>query len=450
MSKVRILLVEDERVVAADIEACVSGLGYDVVGSAASGVEALRLAVRTEPDLVLMDIKLKGDLDGVDVAGALHERLKIPVVYLTAFADVEILERAKKTAPSGYVLKPFDDRMLRAAIELALDRHRREQQLIESGQRLATAVLSIDEAVIVTQEDGQIAVMNHMAQTLTGWKQEEALGKSLGEVFIMLNAQTGSLQPSPIGRVFREGISIGLGDHVLLLGKQGTSTPIQGTATPVRDGEDGTVGACLLFRAAGQRAREESWGAAVSGSTSRLEILGRLTAAVAQKFSSLLEAGHGRERATLLANRLLAFGQRQPSLTIPMDLNELVTGLEDLLRCALGDQIELLTGTAPDTGTVKADPGLVELLLMQLAVSAHENQAGGQFIVETSPVESQISDDGYAMVRVRLEGSTYNTSTDLAVLDDIVRQGVGEVRISAEGDAIHIYLPKAMQPAWLP
>jgi CheY-like chemotaxis protein len=99
MSKPRILLVEDEKVVAADIEECVKGLGYEVVGSAASGVEALRQAVRSEPDLVLMDIKLKGDLDGIDVASALYERLKIPVVYLTAFADVEILERARKTAP---------------------------------------------------------------------------------------------------------------------------------------------------------------------------------------------------------------------------------------------------------------------------------------------------------------------------------------------------------------
>jgi PAS domain S-box-containing protein len=447
MSKPRILLVEDEKVVAADIEECVKGLGYEIVGSATSGVEALRLAVRSEPDLVLMDIKLKGDLDGVDVAGALYERLKIPVVYLTAYADAEILERARKTAPSGYVLKPFDDRTLRAAIEIAFDRHQRERQLIESGQRLATAVRSIDEALIVTQADGQVAVMNHLAETLTGWKQEDALGKSLGEVFTMLNAETGSLQPSPIGRVFRDGISIGLGDHTLLLGKYGTSTPIQGSATPVRDGEDGTVGACLLFRAAGLRSRDENWGAPEHGSTSRLEILGRLTAAVAQKFSSLLEAGHGRSRATRLANRLLAFGQRQPSLPVSLDLNELIVGLEDLLRCALGDQIELLTVPASDTGMVKADPGLVELLLMQLAISARENQSGGRFSMETSAVESELSEDGYAMVRVSLEGSGHNPAADLPALDEIARQGSGEIRVASERDAIHIYLPRDMQAA---
>src|ERR1039458_7880099 len=98
MNKRRIMLVEDEKVVAADIQECVKGLGYEVVGAAATGTEALRLAVKTMPDLVLMDIKLKGVLDGIDVAGALYGQLKIPVVYLTAHADAEILERAKQTA----------------------------------------------------------------------------------------------------------------------------------------------------------------------------------------------------------------------------------------------------------------------------------------------------------------------------------------------------------------
>jgi two-component system, cell cycle sensor histidine kinase and response regulator CckA len=447
MSKHRILLVEDEKVVAADIEECIKGLGYEVAGSAASGAEALRLARQVEPDLVLLDIKLKGDMDGIEVAGALHESLKIPVVYLTAFADAEILERARKTAPSGYVLKPFDDRSLRAAIEIAFDRHRRERELIEGEQRLATAVRGIDEAVIVTQENGQIAVMNHTAETLTGWKREDALGRSLGEVFTMLNADTGSLQPSPVGRVFRDGISVSLGEHILLLGKYGTSIPIQGSVTPVRDGETGTMGACLLFRAVGHRARGGNWGVPEHRSTSRLEILGRLTAAAAQKFSDLLEAGHGRRRATKLANRLLAFGQRQPSLPVSVDLNELVTGLKDLMRCALGDKIELLIVPASGTGMVKADPGLLELLLMQLAISARENQSGGRFSMETSAVESEFSADGYAMIRVSLESPGHNPAADLPALDEIVRQGNGEIRIASESDAIHIYLPRVTQAA---
>ncbi|MEN6602277.1 MAG: response regulator, partial [Bryobacteraceae bacterium] len=102
MAKARILIVEDERLVATDIAQCLQQLGYEVSGTAVSAVDALRQAVLKTPDLVLMDIKLKGGIDGVQAAGALQERMDIPVVYLTAFADVRTVERAKSTFPSGY------------------------------------------------------------------------------------------------------------------------------------------------------------------------------------------------------------------------------------------------------------------------------------------------------------------------------------------------------------
>ena len=221
MNKPRIIVVEDEKVVAADIESCVKGLGYEVVGAAATGTDALRLAVKTMPDLALMDIKLKGVLDGIEVAGALYDQLKIPVVYLTAHADAEILQRARQTTPAGYVIKPFDDRTLRTAIELAFDRHRRERQLIDGGQRMAAAIGSIDEAVIVAGDNGHVTLMNPVAENLTGWTQAEALGKPVGEVFVVLNPLTGAPQASPVARVFQEGLAIGLGDDIVLLGRQG-------------------------------------------------------------------------------------------------------------------------------------------------------------------------------------------------------------------------------------
>src|ERR1039457_2406292 len=434
MNKRRIMLVEDEKVVAADIQECVKGLGYEVVGAAATGTEALRLAVKTMPDLVLMDIKLKGVLDGIDVAGALYDQLKIPVVYLTAHADAEILERAKQTAPSGYVLKPFDDRTLRTAIELAFDRHRRERQLIDGGQRLAAAIGSIDEAVIVTQESGQVALMNRVAEALTGWKQEEALAKPVDEVFTILNVRTGAPQASPIGRVFREGVAIGLGDDVLLLGRHGGRQPIQGSATPGRGGAAHAVGGCLLLRAA-----DEPWGAPDHGSANRLEILGRLTAAVAQKFTRLLEAGRGRTHAAHLANRLLEFGQRQPAPPAYLDLNELISGLDDLLQCALGDDIGLQLTLAPAAGGAKADPGPIELILMQLALSARDAAFSGQFSIETSTVSSEDTGDGYAIVSVTPPA----VGRDLPALDEIVRHSPGEIRLSVEDGAVKIYLPSA-------
>jgi len=416
-----------------------------VVGAAATGTEALRLAVKTLPDLVLMDIKLRGVLDGIDVAGALYDQLKIPVVYLTAHADAEILERAKRTAPSGYVLKPFDDRTLRTAIELAFERHRRERQLIEGGQRLAAAIGSIDEAVIVTQESGQVALMNRVAEALTGWTQAEALGKPVGEVFTILNARTGAPQASPVGRVFREGVAIGLGnalgDDVLLLGRHGAREPIQGSATPVRDGETHAVGVCLLFRAANQRAADEPWGSPDHGSANRIQILGRLTAAIAQKFTRLLEAGRGRTHAARLADRLLEFGQRQPAPPSNLDLNELISGLDDLLQCALGDDIALQLVLAPGAAGAKTDPGRIELILMHLALSACDAAFSGQFSIETSAVSNEETGDSFAIVPVTPPAVTRAAPPDLPALDEIVRQSPGEIRFSIEEGAIKIYLP---------
>lgn len=439
MSKPRIMLVEDEKVVAADIAECVSGLGYEVVGSAASGTEALRLAVKTLPDLVLMDIKLKGIVDGIDVAQALYDQLKTPVVYLTAHADAEILERAKLTAPSGYVLKPFDDRTLRTAIEIAFDRHHRERNLIETRQRMAAAIASIDEAVIVTQQDGKVALMNHVAETLTGLQQEDAVGKPLAEVFVTLNARTGSEPPSPVGRVLREGISVGLGEHVLLLGRDGTRTAIQGSAAPVREGTTDAVGVCLLFRAASQRSADEAWGTADHGSTSRLEILGRLTAAVAQKFTGLLEGNRGRARATRLANRLLEFGERQPAPPSVIDLNALITGLEDLLQCAAGGEITIKLSLQPAPVSANADPGLMELLLMHLALAAHEAAYPGEFHIATSTVLSEDAGDTYAVVTVTPPRGGRST-TDRPALDELVQQSPGEIRLANEDGVVKIYL----------
>ena len=120
MPKEKILIVEDERVVAMDIQNRLKDLGYSVCGSASSGEDAVKKASELQPDLVLMDIVLKGKMDGIDAAGQIRERFNIPVVYLTAFSDEKTLQRARVTGPHGYILKPFDDRELRSNIEMAL------------------------------------------------------------------------------------------------------------------------------------------------------------------------------------------------------------------------------------------------------------------------------------------------------------------------------------------
>jgi len=136
MNSIKILVVENEQIVAEDIKFRLQRLGYAVSGTALSGEEAVKKAEEAHPDLVLMDIVLEGEMDGTEAASIISSRLDIPVVYLTAYADDKTLERAKTTEPFGYILKPFEDRELYSAIEMALYKHKMENIIKEKEDRL--------------------------------------------------------------------------------------------------------------------------------------------------------------------------------------------------------------------------------------------------------------------------------------------------------------------------
>jgi len=135
MTGERILIVEDEGIVADEIKSRLLNLGYHVVGIAMTGQEAISQAFETFPDLILMDIMLKGDMDGVGAAHQIRDRMDIPVVYLTAYGDEETLQRAKVSEPFSYILKPLKERELNAAIEISIYRHRMERELFDLGLR---------------------------------------------------------------------------------------------------------------------------------------------------------------------------------------------------------------------------------------------------------------------------------------------------------------------------
>jgi len=129
MPKTRILVVEDDQLVAIDICTRLEALGfYDVAGKATTGEEAVKIVEELKPDLVLMDIVLKGVMDGIEAAGLIHSKYNIPVVYLTSYTDEEFLKRAKITVPFGYILKPFNARELHTTIEMAIYRHRADAE----------------------------------------------------------------------------------------------------------------------------------------------------------------------------------------------------------------------------------------------------------------------------------------------------------------------------------
>lgn len=184
----RILIVEDEAIVSLDIKGRLKSLGYNVIDIVTSGERAVQRTAELKPDLVLMDIMLDGKIDGIDAAMAILKRSDTPIIYLTAYADEKTLERAKVTEPFGYIIKPFEDRELSLAIEMALYKHQAEATLNENRRWLKTAFNSIGDTVITLSEDDTIRSVNKAAENLLGYNISKSCGTNFSSVVNLCDA----------------------------------------------------------------------------------------------------------------------------------------------------------------------------------------------------------------------------------------------------------------------
>jgi PAS domain S-box-containing protein len=179
MSKKQILVVEDESIVAEDIKRCLENLGYAVSAVVNSGEGAIKKAGETRPDLVLMDIMLQGKMDGIEAAGKIRSDFDIPVVYLTAYGDESIQERAKLTEPFGYIIKPFKERELKINIEIGLYKHNIETQLKESKEFYESVLEGIVNGVWVTDSNDIIIYANKSMGYVNGLTPAQIMGFSV-------------------------------------------------------------------------------------------------------------------------------------------------------------------------------------------------------------------------------------------------------------------------------
>ncbi|HEX3035438.1 MAG TPA: PAS domain S-box protein [Thermodesulfobacteriota bacterium] len=257
MRAAQIMVVEDEGIVAQDIETTLQSLGYSVPYVASNADEAIAKAEEIHPDLILMDIVMPGERDGVEAAEEIKDRFHIPVIYLTAYADDETLRRAKVTEPFGYILKPFQKRELYTQIEIALYRHALEQKLKESEEWFSATLQSIGNAVIATDKAGMIKFLNPMAEALTGWKKSEVLGKELPHIFKIINEETRLPIENPVTKVLQDGIAVNLANHTVLLTRDGSERNIDNFGAPIYDKTGGVIGVVLVFHDVTERKRAE-------------------------------------------------------------------------------------------------------------------------------------------------------------------------------------------------
>jgi PAS domain S-box-containing protein len=257
MNKTTVLIVEDEAIVAADLAGKLGQLAYEVVGTAAAGEEAVELACRLLPRVVLMDIWLKGSMDGIEAAEAIRRRIDVPVIYLTAHSDSATLTRAKLTEPFGYILKPFEERELATTIEMALYKHQSDRQLREQREWLRITLNSIGDAVITCDNDSRVTFLNPVAEALTGWTTEEAKQRPIQEVFRLINEQTRKPPEDPVALVLREGRPTAMVNHTALVTRDGREIPIEDSASPILDADGRVIGAVLVFHDVTEKRRAE-------------------------------------------------------------------------------------------------------------------------------------------------------------------------------------------------
>lgn len=283
MEKPRILIVEDENIVAKDLEFTLKDLGYAISGVVDSGEEAVKRAKDDRPDLVLMDIMLRGGMDGIEAAEKIRSGFNVPVIYVTAHSDRELIERAKLTEPFGYLLKPFNERELHSTMEMALYKHKIEREVRESEEWLSSTLRSAGDAVIATDMENRVVFMNPVAEALTGWKAEDASEKPLGEVFRAVSEETGEDVERDVAEAFREGKVVSM-SGCIMTARDGSQIQISDVAAPIRDDENNVIGMVRMFRDASGPVRTGEGPSEVQAADSVGDRLER----IAQDFNNLL------------------------------------------------------------------------------------------------------------------------------------------------------------------
>jgi PAS domain S-box-containing protein len=248
MPSARILIVDVDSASAHQLALHLKAFGYQVIGAACSGAEALAWIEQHDPDLVLMDIRLKGAIDGIQTGSLIRTYRNIPIIYLVDTSGQNTIRRAGTTEPYGYIFKPYDERRIFATLETALIRHELESRLNESRQWLNTTLTSIGDGLIATDQHGRVRFINPIAMEQTGWSHAAAIGRPLLEVFPLVSEGSGEpidlldLHAGGAAAAHKKGIS------GILFSLQGSQIAVEANVTAIQDGKGQVHGMVLVFR----------------------------------------------------------------------------------------------------------------------------------------------------------------------------------------------------------
>ncbi|MGB9457213.1 MAG: ATP-binding protein [Bryobacteraceae bacterium] len=485
-------MVEDEGLIADDIQRRLERLGYAVPAIASSGEEALRFARGTAFDLVVMDIRLQGEMDGIATAQVLKDELQTPVVYLTAHADPDTVSRATTTEPLGYILKPIGDLNLRSTVQIALYRHEMEQRVRASEAWLSTTLRSVGEGIVATNEAGEIVFANAVAERLTGWTAGEAMGRPLMDVLRLNEESTGRAAGNPI-----LDLSPGERRSYALMSKAGASTPVEISCSENRSEEE-TLGSVLVVQDLRERREMESR----LIQSQRMEAIANMAGGLAHDFNNLLmvilgyaeeletelQNDQDRDRATeikqaatlagSISKQLLTLSRRDLVSTEVLDVNGVIGEMQPLIARSLGTGSSLALELGSFAGLVRGDRNRLKQVFLNLALNARDAMPkGGKMRITSSLIEVSAESPKwrgyrpgrYVQIRVTDSGQGMDASTlarifepffttkrsgsgtglGLATVHAIILQSRGYITATSEigkGTCFEILLPSAGTP----
>lgn len=399
----RVLVVEDEGLIAHDLATRLQALGHTVVGTASTAEEALNQA--QDADIVLMDIRIDGKMDGVEAAAQIRERYHLPVVFLTAHADRPTLERAKRTGAFGYLVKPVAHASLNSALEMALYKHKMERKLEEREALLRTTIGAVADAVVVTDHLSRVLMLNTAAEKITGWSHEDAEGQPVLRVLGLVDTESGEPADDPVPLAILKDAPMELDRTWNLVSRTGFQMRIEGMAAPVK-ASGIALGTVLTFRDVSARLWEEKQ----LRQAQKVDAAGRMAARVSDEYTNLLaiirtqsehlleqfgeysparhaieEIHHASSAAEALTRRLARFGTRQaterPEL---LSLNGVLRRMSKLIESVAGGRIDLAIRLSPLAGRVRIDAAQLEQAVMSLVLHACMMMPeGGRLLIET-------------------------------------------------------------------
>ena len=415
-----ILIVEDERIVAKDLQQSLLEMGYDAFAIASSADDAMRCASERRPDVVLMDIRIKGERDGIEAADALRTSFGVPVVYLTAHADEATLERAKRTEPYGYLVKPVKSSELRSVVEVSVHKHAADRRLRERERWFSTTLRCIADAVVTVDVAGNVSFMNPVAEELTGMTSAEALGRPNTEV-VRLRAPQGSALDAALATRVPVQIDEATLERAGLRGRL-----IGDSAAPVLDGDE-LLGAIMVFRDISER-REAQRRLEFSD---RLGSLGTMAAGVAHEVNnplSVIKANSQFLRAEL--ERALEDGpaNEPPNEAMRHILRQSISVHTEIQSAA--SRIEQIVGDLKTFARPRDHTGgpssVSEAIAWAVRVTAHELRHRAHTVVDVGDVPLVAIDE------TRLGQVLVNLLVNAALALPSGKATENEVRVSAQ------------------